>query len=55
MILLVHTCRIEPRHFLMPSTQSENCEKRAATAILMMMIKDEAQETVLSLPFFPGQ
>jgi hypothetical protein len=48
MILMARTCRMLRRHFLMPSTQSDN------DLALMMFVNDEAGQTVLSLPFFPG-
>jgi hypothetical protein len=56
MILVARTCRTSRRHFRMPSTQSENCEKRSATTIwpLMMIVTDEAGQTVCPYPFFPG-
>jgi hypothetical protein len=34
MILLAHICRMQRRHFLMPSTQSKSCEKRAVTRMI---------------------
>jgi hypothetical protein len=33
MILMVRTCRMLRRHFLMPSAKSGSCEKRAGTTI----------------------
>jgi len=41
----------------MPNTRSEGCEKKSGyedDLSLMMIVKDQAGQTVLSLPFFPG-
>jgi hypothetical protein len=57
MTVMARTCQMQMRRFLMPTTQSESYEKRAATKddlSLAMTVEDQARQTVLSLPFFPG-
>ena len=56
MILVVRTCRILQLHFLMPSAKIRELRKESGynDPTLMMIVKDEAGQTVLSLPFFPG-
>jgi hypothetical protein len=52
MTLMARTCRMFRRHFLMPNAKSGSCPYNDPA--LVMIVKDEGREMVLSLPFFPG-